>query len=120
MAGIARGRLQQERTSWRKDRPFVRARNCAHPRCELLPCGVTRCSRFTCYPRCELLPCGVTRYSRFIFWQGFVAKPCLLQDNSQDLLKWDCAIPGKDGTIWEGALIPMTMCATCARCVAAV
>jgi len=60
--GIARGRLQEERKSWRKDHPH-----------------------------------------------GFVAKPQTLPDGTQDLLNWEVVIPGKDGTIWEGARIPMSM-----------
>jgi len=60
--GIARGRLQEERKSWRKDHPH-----------------------------------------------GFVAKPATLPDGTQDILNWDVVIPGKDGTIWENARIPMTM-----------
>lgn len=43
--------------------------------------------------------------------QGFVAKPVNAADGSQDILTWDVVIPGKDGTLWEGARIPMTMCA---------
>ena len=62
MVGIARGRLQEERKSWRKDHPH-----------------------------------------------GFVAKPVTLPDGTQDLLNWEVVIPGKDGTIWEHARIPMTM-----------
>ena len=60
--GIARGRLQEERKSWRKDHPH-----------------------------------------------GFVAKPQNLPDGSQNLMKWDCIIPGKEKTIWEGGAFPMTM-----------
>lgn len=60
--GIARGRLQEERKSWRKDHPH-----------------------------------------------GFVAKPVTLPDSTQDILNWEVVIPGKDGTLWEGARIPMTM-----------
>ena len=62
MAGIARGRLQEERKAWRKDRPF-----------------------------------------------GFTAKPRTNADGTQDILNWECAIPGKAGTIWEGGLFPLTM-----------
>ena len=62
MVGIARGRLQEERKSWRKDHPH-----------------------------------------------GFVAKPVTLPDGTQDLLNWEVVIPGKDGTIWEHARIPMTL-----------
>ena len=60
--GIARGRLQEERKSWRKDHPH-----------------------------------------------GFVAKPNSFPDGTQDILNWECIIPGKDKTSWEGARIPMTM-----------
>lgn len=48
MAGIARGRLQQERKTWRRDHPF-----------------------------------------------GFVAKPRNAADGSQDVMFWNCIIPGK-------------------------
>jgi hypothetical protein len=47
--------------------------------------------------------------------QGFVAKPTTLPDGSQDILNWEVVIPGKDGTIWEGARVPMTMCAPVER-----
>ena len=51
--------------------------------------------------------------------QGFVAKPGTLPDGTQDILNWDVVIPGKDGTIWEHARIPMSMCARRrAACVA--
>lgn len=40
---------------------------------------------------------------------GFVAKPQSLPDGTQNIMKWDCVIPGKAGTVWEGANIPMTM-----------
>ena len=40
---------------------------------------------------------------------GFVAKPQSLPDGTQNILKWDVVIPGKVGTSWEGANIPMTM-----------
>ena len=43
--------------------------------------------------------------------QGFVAKPVNLPDGTQDILNWEVIIPGKEGTIWENARIPMTMCA---------
>ena len=62
MSGIARGRLQEERKSWRKDHPY-----------------------------------------------GFVAKPKQKPDGTQDILNWEVVIPGKDGTIWKDARIPMTM-----------
>ena len=27
----------------------------------------------------------------------------------KDLMKWECGIPGKDGTLWAGAVFPLTM-----------
>jgi ubiquitin-conjugating enzyme E2 I len=40
---------------------------------------------------------------------GFIAKPEDLPDGTQNLMSWNCAIPGKKGTIWEGGLIPVTL-----------
>lgn len=40
---------------------------------------------------------------------GFEAKPQTLADGTQNLMKWDCAIPGEKGTIWEGGLLPLTL-----------
>ncbi|GMR48923.1 hypothetical protein PMAYCL1PPCAC_19121 [Pristionchus mayeri] len=62
MAGIASGRLAQERRAWRKDHPF-----------------------------------------------GFIAKPAKNTDGSLNLFVWDCAIPGKKDTIWEGGLYRIKM-----------
>lgn len=57
MAGIAAGRLAEERKSWRKDHPF-----------------------------------------------GFIAKPVKNEDGTLNLFQWECAIPGRKDTIWEGGL----------------
>jgi len=62
MAGIARGRLQEERRTWRKDHPH-----------------------------------------------GFVAKPRNNADGSQNVMVWDCVIPGKANTIWENGMYKLTM-----------
>ena len=40
---------------------------------------------------------------------GFEAKPRTLPDSTQDLLTWDCVIPGKAGTIWEGGRMPIVL-----------
>ena len=40
---------------------------------------------------------------------GFVAKPQTLPDGSQNIMTWDCVIPGKANTIWEGGRIKLTM-----------
>jgi hypothetical protein len=45
--------------------------------------------------------------------QGFVARPKSLPDGTQDMLHWDCAVPGKAGTIWEAGHYPVYMCAHC-------
>mmetsp|Transcript_13825 Transcript_13825/g.46720 ORF Transcript_13825/g.46720 Transcript_13825/m.46720 type:complete len:161 (-) Transcript_13825:237-719(-) len=62
MAGIARGRLAEERKNWRKDRPY-----------------------------------------------GFVAKPATNLDGSANIMLWDCAVPGKEGTPWAGGLYKVRM-----------
>ena len=41
--------------------------------------------------------------------RGFEAKPSLNADGTQNLMVWDCAIPGKDGTPWEGGLVPLVL-----------
>lgn len=35
---------------------------------------------------------------------GFIATPSKNADGTLNLFQWDCAIPGKSGTIWEGGL----------------
>ncbi|XP_052863289.1 SUMO-conjugating enzyme UBC9-B-like [Anopheles cruzii] len=40
---------------------------------------------------------------------GFVAKPTKEVDGSPNFLKWECAIPGKKDTSWEGGLYKMVM-----------
>ncbi|KAK0249823.1 SUMO conjugating enzyme Hus5 [Friedmanniomyces endolithicus] len=40
---------------------------------------------------------------------GFVARPVKTAQGALDLKKWDCAIPGKDRTIWEGGLFKLEM-----------
>ena len=94
--GIARGRLQEERKSWRK---------CVSQSCMLGGASVRAWST-------SRIPLhALTRHShiRPSAAQGFVAKPATLPDGTQDILNWDVVIPGKDGTIWDGARIPMTM-----------
>ena len=62
MAGIATGRLTEERKSWRKDHP-----------------------------------------------PGFFAKPMTKPDGSSDLFLWNCGVPGKAGTDWEGGVYKVTL-----------
>jgi ubiquitin-conjugating enzyme E2 I len=40
---------------------------------------------------------------------GFVAKPAVNTDGTVDLMTWSCLIPGKEGSIWEGGLYPVTL-----------
>ncbi|BDA42777.1 Sumo-conjugating enzyme ubc9 [Coccomyxa sp. Obi] len=40
---------------------------------------------------------------------GFFARPETLPDGSTNLMKWNCHIPGKPNTDWEGGYFPLTM-----------
>mmetsp|Transcript_11450 Transcript_11450/g.32502 ORF Transcript_11450/g.32502 Transcript_11450/m.32502 type:complete len:157 (+) Transcript_11450:138-608(+) len=40
---------------------------------------------------------------------GFVAKPAQLPPGETNLLLWNCMIPGKNGTDWEGGLYPVQL-----------
>ncbi|KAL5652732.1 hypothetical protein ACJX0J_038190, partial [Zea mays] len=40
---------------------------------------------------------------------GFVARPESLTDGSVNLMVWNCTIPGKHGTDWEGGYYPLTL-----------
>uniref|UniRef100_A0A1I8J5I2 UBIQUITIN_CONJUGAT_2 domain-containing protein n=3 Tax=Macrostomum lignano TaxID=282301 RepID=A0A1I8J5I2_9PLAT len=40
---------------------------------------------------------------------GFVAKPAANADGTMNLMIWDCKIPGRRGTIWEGGLYTLRM-----------
>jgi len=40
---------------------------------------------------------------------GFIAKPARNPDDTLNLQEWNCAIPGKTGTIWEGGLYHLKM-----------
>ncbi|CAG0890195.1 unnamed protein product [Darwinula stevensoni] len=40
---------------------------------------------------------------------GFVARPSTNPDGSMNLMNWECAIPGKKGTPWEGGLYKLRM-----------
>lgn len=35
---------------------------------------------------------------------GFYAKPVTLPDGTMDMMRWECGIPGKPGTLWENGL----------------
>lgn len=38
---------------------------------------------------------------------GFVAKPQKTPQGTLDLKRWECAIPGKKDTLWEGGIFKM-------------
>ncbi|KAE9969438.1 SUMO conjugating enzyme Hus5 [Venturia inaequalis] len=38
---------------------------------------------------------------------GFVAKPARTPAGVLDLKKWECSVPGKDKTLWEGGLFKL-------------
>ena len=40
---------------------------------------------------------------------GFYAKPIKKTDDTLDLFHWQCGIPGKEGSAWEGSVYPVTM-----------
>lgn len=40
---------------------------------------------------------------------GFVAQPHRRPDGTMHLLMWECGIPGKVGTPWEGATFPIVL-----------
>lgn len=40
---------------------------------------------------------------------GFYAKPARTKEGVLDLKNWECGIPGKEKTIWEGCLLKLTM-----------
>jgi ubiquitin-conjugating enzyme E2 I len=40
---------------------------------------------------------------------GFYAKPTVNEDNSMNLFRWECGVPGPVGTDWEGGVYKLTM-----------
>jgi ubiquitin-protein ligase len=40
---------------------------------------------------------------------GFYAKPARTKEGVLDLKNWECGIPGKEKTIWEGGLFKLTI-----------
>lgn len=38
---------------------------------------------------------------------GFVAKPAKTSQGTLDLKKWECSVPGKEKTLWEGGLFKL-------------
>ncbi|RKP04369.1 SUMO conjugating enzyme Hus5 [Thamnocephalis sphaerospora] len=40
---------------------------------------------------------------------GFYARPCKNEDGTMDLMNWECGIPGREGTPWEGGVYRLTL-----------
>ncbi|KAH8292732.1 hypothetical protein KR018_009376, partial [Drosophila ironensis] len=40
---------------------------------------------------------------------GFVARPSTDADGTMNLMVWDCAIPGKEASLWEGGIYKLRM-----------
>lgn len=40
---------------------------------------------------------------------GFYAKPARTKEGVLDLKNWECGIPGKEKTIWEGGLFKLSI-----------
>ena len=40
---------------------------------------------------------------------GFVARPQFNMTLGSNMMVWDCVVPGKPNTIWEGGIIPLTL-----------
>ena len=40
---------------------------------------------------------------------GFFAKPQRAREGALNLKEWECGIPGKEKTIWEGGLFKLSM-----------
>ena len=94
MAGVARGRLAEERKAWRKDKPFGFY---ARPETKDDGCGNMLKSIFgsihsACCPS-SFLPNSL----------------CLPLCRSVNLMKWNCHIPGKADTDWDGGYFPLSM-----------
>jgi ubiquitin-conjugating enzyme E2 I len=83
--GIARGRLAEERKSWRKSHPHVRA--------------TTTC--FLALSPCTYYFVAFFKQESFASFQGFVAKPETLPDGTTNLMVWKCVIPGKEGVTFR-------------------
>ncbi|TRZ21183.1 hypothetical protein HGM15179_005944 [Zosterops borbonicus] len=57
----------------------------------------------------DKLDTPVVGLKAFGFPYGFVAVPTKNPDGTMNLMNWECAIPGKKGTPWEGGLFKLRM-----------
>ena len=80
MAGISAARLTEERKAWRRDHPFG----------------------FIAVISTILFFAFQCAFSLFRF-----QRPSKSADGTLNLLNWECGIPGKTGTSWEGGLFKL-------------
>jgi hypothetical protein len=122
MAGIARSRLTEERRSWRRDHPLVRAAasflcfRFAQANYVLLYQYLCLCSTKGFFARLDTDPDGCQNLLRsnliftpklafffetdmHVLCQGL----CIYLMNAINF-RWKCGIPGKEGTIWAGGV----------------
>jgi ubiquitin-conjugating enzyme E2 I len=41
--------------------------------------------------------------------QDFIARPCVNPNGDLNLFHWECLIPGRAGTLWEGGFYPLRL-----------
>ena len=85
---VTLNRLIEERKAWRKNRPFGFTAK---------PSTGTLAGNSTCDALSRLTDHNTTKTHN----TG--------TDGEVDLTRWSCIIPGKEGTIWEGAALPITI-----------
>lgn len=93
---------------WRVPEPFLSL--LSQPECRSASTDCRRNGRCTC-PLWDS-----RRLTRLISKQwrkdhpfGFFAKPAKSPQGGLDLMNWNCGIPGKEKTIWEGGLFKLNM-----------
>lgn len=108
--GIAAARLQEERKAWRK----VVA--CSSGVFSTAPPLQTRRLPGRQPPAAAALQPARTPSRLGPILQdhpfGYVARPEAAADGSTDIFTWKCLLPGKEGTLWEGGLFPLTLAFT--------
>lgn len=100
MSGIARGRLAEERKSWRKDHPHVRK---LLERSQRLP--FLQCHFLTLFGYLS----STLRLCFVLHLQGFFAKPATNADGSMNIMFWNTGIPGKKGVRTLLMLLPVPL-----------
>ena len=83
--GVAQQRILAERKNWRKDKPF----------------GF--------FARPEVQEDGYARHQGFELRTPSKLTLRLHVYRSDNIFRWKCQIPGKEGTDWEGGYFPLTL-----------